>query len=137
MIKLPPKGQEVSLEEIELICAEYRLYDLWRKIKANPPKKPFKSDGCSWWPDEWKDIAGRVVSIYKHCFLHDLKYWAAYPEKDNPEEQIERFIADAELIIGVVKDTYRIELGEMMWPGVRAGGHERWNMSFSWGFGRR
>ncbi len=45
-------------------------------------------------------------------------------------------MADAELIIGVVEDTKRIELGEMMFTGVRIGGHERWNMHFSWGFGR-
>lgn len=137
MIKLPPKGQIVSLQEIEKICFDYHLYDLWEKITNDPPRKPFKSDGCSWWPDEWKSKTGEIISIYPQCFKHDLVYWAGYPEKNNVKEQIERFVADAELVIGVVKVTGRTKLGETMFAGVRAGGHERWHMPFSWGFGRK
>lgn len=137
MVELPEKGQAVSLEEIELICAERQWYDLWAKIKQNPPEKPFKSDGCSWWPDNWKSKAGKIISIYPRCFEHDLWYWCGFSEKNNSKEQTDRFTADARLIIGVVHDTRRVELGEVMWRGVRAGGHERWNLPFSWGFGRK
>jgi len=136
MIPLPPKGEIVSIDTIELICAEYKLFDLWAKIKADPPETPFKSDGCSWWPDNWKSKTGDMVSVYKHCFLHDLAYWCGNPEKDNIEEQVDRFVADANLVIGVVKDTGRVELGELMWKGVRLGGCAGLNLPFSWGFGR-
>lgn len=137
MLELPKKGQIVNLAEIENICAEYKLFELWTKIKVDPPKKPFKSDGCSWWPDEWRSTTGEIVSIYNHCFIHDLHYWAGYSEKDNPQEQVARFVADCGLVMGVVKTTKRIELGTLMLKGVRVGGHERWHMHFSWGFGRR
>lgn len=137
MIELPPKNQIVSFDEIELICAERQWYDLLAKIKLNPPEKPFVSDGCSWWPDEWKSTIGEKVSLYPRCFEHDLWYWCGFPEKDNKYEQMDRFIADAHLVVGVVYDTSRVELGKIMWMGVRIGGRESWNMPFSWGFGRK
>jgi hypothetical protein len=65
--------------------------ELWAKIEKDPPKKPFKSDGCSMWFDTWKGI-----SLYPACFLHDLKYWAGYPGED-----VERLISDAELMMDV------------------------------------
>ena len=135
-MELPRKNQIVNFEWIKEYCAANALHDLWAKIKNDPPKSPFKSDGCSWWPDKWRASTGEMVSIYKRCLTHDLHYWAGYPEKNNPIEQVARFVADAKLVIGVVKDTKRIDLGEMMFAGVRTGGHERWQMPFSWGFGR-
>lgn len=136
MTELPAIGQEMSLEEIKLICIEYGWRDLWNKIRIDVPREPFKSDGCSWWPDEWKVASGKRISIYPRCFKHDLWYWCGHSEKNNIDEQIARFKADSELVVGVVEDTKRIDLGDMMWPGVRIGGHERWRMSFSWGYGR-
>lgn len=136
MLTLPKKDQVVSLQEIEEICNDNDWYDLWEKITEDPPTKLFKSDGCSWWPDEWKTTSGKRVSIYPLCFKHDLWYWCGHSEKNNIKEQIARFKADAKLVISVVEDTERIDLGDMMWPGVRIGGHEKWRMSFSWGYGR-
>lgn len=137
MLKFPQKGRTVPLQKIEEICNDNRWYDLWEKIAEDPPIKPFKSDGCSWWPDEWKAASGERVSIYPRCFKHDLWYWCGHSEKGNIKEQIVRFKADTELVIGVVEDTERIDLGDMMWSGVRIGGHERWHMPFSWSFGRK
>src|SRR5690349_18920615 len=90
---LPAKGARVTLEQMQRLCAAKGLPHLWQRIKADPPRKPFASDGCSLF---FNQIAG--VSIYPACFFHDLKYWAGYPTMD-PSEQLERFVADAELMI--------------------------------------
>ena len=125
-MKLPEKNKEVSLKEIKEICIAYGLTELWDKIEKDPPKKPFKSDGCSMWFDTWKDI-----SLYPACFLHDLKYWAGYPGED-----VERLMADAELMMDVARLLGSTEMAETMFHGVRIGGPEIFKRSFSWGFGR-
>lgn len=136
-MELPKKNETVSLEWLEEFCAENNLNELWAKIKNDPPKRPFKSDGCSWWPDEWRAISGELVSIYKRCLIHDLHYWAGYSEKAQIQERVARFVSDAEFVIGVVRDTKRVELGLTMFLGVRSGGGSEWRMPFSWGFGRK
>jgi hypothetical protein len=123
---LPGKGEEVSLDRIREICRHYGLKDLWAKIEKNPPATPFKSDGCSMWFDSWNG-----VSLYPACFLHDLKYWAGYPG-----EEVDRLVADAELMIDVARLLGATKMAETMFHGVRIGGHELFKRSFSWGFGR-
>jgi len=125
-MELPKKGEEVPLSKIKKICEAYDLHDLWVKIEKDPPPKPFKSDGCSMWVDSWKG-----KSLYPACFLHDLKYWAGRPGED-----VERLVADAELMIHVAKLLGSTEMAEAMFHGVRVGGHEIFERSFSWGFGR-
>ena len=78
------------------------------------------------WFDTWEGI-----SLYPACFLHDLKYWAGYPGED-----VERLIADAELMMDVARLLDSTEMAETMFHGVRIGGHEIFKRSFSWGFGR-
>ena len=125
-MNLPPKGQEVSLEQIREICEHSGLQDLWAKIENDPPQKPFKSDGCSMWFDTWQG-----KSLYPACFLHDLKYWAGYPG-----EEVERLIADAELMIDVARILGTTQMAETMFHGVRIGGHRIFDLPCSWGFGR-
>ena len=125
-MKLPEKNKEVTLPEIKEICEAYGLTNLWAEIEKDPPAKPFKSDGCSMWFDTWKDI-----SLYPACFFHNLKYWAGYPG-----EEVERLIADAQLMIDVARLLGSTEMAETMFHGVRIGGHEIFKRSFSWGFGR-
>ncbi len=103
-IELPGIGEEVSLEEIKAICLAYGLEDLWKKIERDPPARPFKSDGVTGWFDTWKG-----VSLYPAGFLHDLKYWAGYPG-----EEVERLIADAELMIDVARLLGSTEMAETM-----------------------
>jgi hypothetical protein len=122
---LPEKNREVPLSEIEKICAAYSLTDLWEKIEEDPPPIPFKSDGCSMWFDSWQGI-----DFYPACFFHDLKYWCGYPGED-----AERLIADAELMIDIAR-AGAPKMAEVMFAGVRVGGHEALKRSFSWGFGR-
>jgi len=124
--QLPAKNAQVDLAQIRKICREYGLEELWQKIKADPPARPFASDGCSLWLDKYNGI-----SLYPACFLHDLKYWAGYPDED-----IARLQADAELMIDVACLLNSTTMAESMFYGTRVGGHEIYDQSFSWGFGR-
>jgi hypothetical protein len=72
------------------------------------------------------------VSLYAACFLHDLKYWSGYPG-----EEVERLVADAELMMDVARLLGGVRMAEIMFNGVRLGGREGFRASFSWGFGRR
>jgi hypothetical protein len=125
-MELPKKGEEVPLAKIKEICEYYHLPELWAKIHQDPPPRPFRSDGCSMWIDSWQG-----VSLYPACFVHDLKYWAGYPGED-----VARLSADAELMIDVARLLNDTALAEIMFHGVRVGGHEIFKQTFSWGFGR-
>jgi hypothetical protein len=127
VFELPKLGEEVPLPRIKEICAHYGLAALWAKIEKDPPPRPFKSDGCTGWFDDW-----RGVSLYPAGFLHDLKYWAGYPG-----EEVERLVADAELMTDVAKLLKSTTMAETMFHGVRVGGAEQLQTPFSWGFGRQ
>ena len=124
--KLPAINEVVDLPTLKKICEHYGLTALWAKIERNPPPLPFKSDGASGWFDSWKG-----VSLYPAAFLHDIKYWAGYPGED-----VERLVADAELMIDVARLLGSTEMAETMFHGVRVGGTEKLPTSFGWGFGR-
>lgn len=126
-VALPALGEEVPLERIREICTHLGLNALWQKIERDPPSRPFKSDGCTGWFDDWKG-----VSLYPAGFVHDLKYWAGYPGED-----VERLVADAELMIDVARLLGSTAMAETMFHGVRIGGSDRMNTPFAWGFGRR
>lgn len=123
---LPTINAVVELPTIKVICTHYGLLALWARIERDPPPKPFKSDGCTGWVNEWKGI-----SLYSAGFLHDLKYWAGYPGED-----VERLVADAELMIDVARLLNSTAMAETMFHGVRVGGTEYLRAEFSWGFGR-
>lgn len=123
---LPAAGEKTTLARIRQICTDYDLPELWAKIEKDPPPQPFASDGCSLWFKSWQG-----VDLYPACFLHDLKYWSGYPDED-----VARLIADAELMIDVACLLHSTVMAEAMFQGTRLGGHEGYNQSFSWGFGR-
>jgi hypothetical protein len=125
-MELPAINEVVPLDTVREICAHFGLHELWRKIERDPPARAFASDGCTGWFNEWQG-----VSIYAPCFLHDLKYWAGYPGED-----VERLVADAELMIDVARALGGTKMAETMFHGVRIGGREGFRASFSWGFGR-
>jgi len=124
---LPQKGEEVPLPRIKEICEHFGLHELWAKIAQDPPPQLFQSDGCSLWFDTWEG-----EDLYPACFLHDLKYWAGYPGED-----VDRLIADAELMVDVARLLQDTFMAEIMFRGVSVVGHERFKRSFSWGFGRQ
>ncbi len=125
-MKLPQAGTKVTLEQVKEICSQFGMVDLWEKIEKDPPRVPFSSDGCSMWFDQWGGF-----DLYPACFRHDLKYWSGYPG-----EEVERLVADAELMIEVAQIMGSTKMAELMFAGVRAGGVEWVKASFSWGFGR-
>ena len=96
------------------------------KIKNDPPKISFSSDGCSIWMNRWNG-----TSIYPACFLHDIKYWAGYEDDD-----VDRLIADAELLIDVATLLNSTGMAETMYNGVRLGGSGIIKTPFSWAYGR-
>jgi hypothetical protein len=125
-MKLPAINEEVCLPKIKKICEHYGLKTLWKKIENDPPAMKFSSAGCTMWPDksDGKDI-------YPACFIHDLKYWAGYPNED-----VERLAADAELMLDVARIRKSTKMAELMFQGVRVGGTGALKLGFSWGFGR-
>jgi len=125
-IRLPGRDEIVPLHHIKTLCAAFGLDALWAKIAKDPPKLPFKSDGCSLWFNKW-----RGYDLYPACFRHDLKYWAGYPGED-----VERLVADSELMIDVARIMGSTKMAETMFAGVRVGGGEWTRTSFAWGFGR-
>ncbi|MEE9309652.1 MAG: hypothetical protein V3U64_01400 [Cocleimonas sp.] len=125
-MKLPTINEDVSLVKIKEICEYYGLQTLWKKIEKDPPALTFSSDGCTMWPDK---TDGK--NIYQACFLHDLKYWAGYPDED-----VERLAADAELMLDVARIRQSTKMAEAMFHGVRVGGSSTLKLAFSWGFGR-
>ena len=124
MFELPKSGEKVSLEHITDICKYFGRDALLKRILDDPPPNPFKSDGCSMWFDSW-----RGIDFYPYCFLHDLEYWVGGTNTD-------RLVADAQLMIDIAKAGCP-QMAEIMFHGVRVGGHERFRRTFSWGFGRR
>jgi hypothetical protein len=85
----------------------------------------FSSDGCSLFPDrslinnqDWCDC----------CLEHDIAYWQGGTEE-------ERLAADTALRDCVVAKTGNIELAEMMFLGVRAGGSPWFYNWYRWGYG--
>jgi hypothetical protein len=125
-MSLPAKGEPVSLERILAICEEYGLPELRQQIADDPPPKPFRSDGCSGWPDKW--LGGR--DLYEGCFIHDIFYWAGRAGDD-----LGRLKADVWLMMWVAENV-SVHLGGTMFAGVRAGGSEKLPTSWRWGFGR-
>lgn len=82
------------------------------------PARPFRTDGCSRWPDgSWLDC----------CVEHDIAYWCGGTRD-------ERRRADAALRECVSETS---SLGLAMYVGVRVGGHPWWPARFRWGYGRR
>jgi hypothetical protein len=126
---VPPKGMVVSLQDIQLLCEAKGLLRVWQRIAAEPPPKPFVSDGCSLFFNQLANI-----NIYPACFFHDLKYWCGYPVS-TPDERLERFIADSELMVDVAVLGVDFFIAETMFRGVRSGGGPS-ALPFAWGFGR-
>ena len=124
--QLPKVNEVASMPKVVALCRLKGLDDLAEKILKDPPKHPFKSDGCSCWFQEWNGI-----SMYSACFFHDVKYWCGYPG-----EEVARLIADAELMIDVATLLNSTTMAETMFHGVRVGGASIFKQNFSWGFGR-
>ena len=78
------------------------------------------------WMNDWNG-----TSIYPACFLHDIKYWSGREKED-----VDRLIADAELLIDVATLLKATGMAETMYSGVRLGGSDLFKTPFRWGYGR-
>ena len=113
--------------EIMAYCNKAGKFDLVRRINKHKDQlNDFISDGCTMWPDEWRN------KKYTHCCLiHDIEYWVGGTED-------ERFLADCRLAMCVTKRAgYRV--AEAMFMGVRAGNviGQFFKPGWEWGYGRR
>lgn len=86
---------------------------------------PFKSDGCSLFPDSSLITEQDWCSC---CFEHDLIYW-----QGGTREQ--REVADTRLKECVFEKTRNSALANLMYEGVRFGGSPYFLNWYRWGYG--
>lgn len=87
--------------------------------------RDFTSDGCSLFPDS--DLRDRTQWC-DCCLDHDLSYWRGGTAADRER-------ADAALRECVLARTGDKPLAEMMFKGVRLGGHPAFPTWYRWGYG--
>jgi len=87
--------------------------------------RDFSSDGCSLFPDG--NIQHRDLWC-DCCFKHDIAYWRGGTKED-------RVQADTALKECVLERTNSKVLANMMYDGVRAGGHPAFPTWYRWGYG--
>ena len=85
----------------------------------------FTSDGCSLFPDG--ELGNRKLWC-DCCFDHDVSYWRGGTDT-------ERKNADKVLRACVLKRTNSRSLADLMYQGVRAGGHPAFPTWYRWGYG--
>ncbi len=86
--------------------------------------KPFRSDGCSEFPNgtyQQKQLWLRC------CYQHDLSYWQG-------GTKLQRLVADHDLE-QCVRSVGEPAIAKLMLAGVRVGGSPYWPTSFRWGYG--
>ena len=97
-------------------------------IGCTSPKhilKPFKSDGCSLFPDRM-EAAG--LDWNQCCEAHDILYWKG-------GTKMERAKADSLFYECVLIQTGDARLARMMYDGVRLGGSPYFPTWYRWGYG--
>ena len=127
MKHLPKIGEKYSPEEIIDMCLFFEWHELAHRIEAKREiLNQFVTDGCSWWPDEWKG-----VNYTACCVRHDIAYWVGGTLD-------QKFIADCELAICICKMVgWRMAL--TMFLGVQASlfPGSVFKMPWRWGYGER
>ena len=122
-IEEPYTRQSLSAKQLSDIAAQSCGKNPQNPQNPTESIVPFTSDGCSIVPDgEWGDDAWREC-----CVLHDIQYWCGGSSAD-------RIQADLDLQQCVAEKGYPI-WGEIMYLGVRAGGHPVWPVPWRWGYG--
>jgi len=85
----------------------------------------FTSDSCSLFPDGNVKDRARWCDC---CLAHDITYWQGGTKKDRKR-------ADEVLRKCVLERTGSRVLADMMYDGVRAGGHPAFPTWYRWGYG--
>lgn len=86
--------------------------------------KPFRSDGCSDFPNG--TYQQRKLWL-RCCYQHDLSYWQG-------GTKLQRLVADHDLE-QCVRSVGEPAIAKLMLAGVRVGGSPYWPTSFRWGYG--
>lgn len=89
------------------------------------PLQPFRSDGCSLFPDRSHLLAADWCAC---CVAHDLAYWRGGTAQQRAQ-------ADTDLKACVSQASGNPLLGPLMYAGVRLGGLPDWRTPFRWGYG--
>jgi hypothetical protein len=97
----------------------------WLAACSNPELRPFRSDGCSLFPDR---SPNGQVDWCDCCLEHDLAYWRG-------GTAAERETADRRLRDCVLNKTGSAALASAMYVGVRAGGGSYFPTWYRWGYG--
>lgn len=92
---------------------------------SNDELRPFKSDGCSLFPDRSALSNDDWCSC---CFDHDVAYW-----KGGSKEA--REAADSRLRECIYDKTGNDKLATLMYEGVRLGGSPYFYNWYRWGYG--
>lgn len=88
--------------------------------RAPEPLRPFRTDGCSAWPDS--------EATQPCCVEHDIAYWCG-------GSRALRLAADDAFGECVRDRSQSAALGAWMRAGVRVGGHPFFPMPYRWGYG--
>ena len=98
---------------------------LYGSCTFNKSIQPFKSDGCSLFPD--RSLVNKE-NWCECCYEHDLAYWkgGTAEERDNADKLLKQCILDK------TQDT---ALANMMYIGVRFGGSPYFPTWYRWGYG--
>lgn len=115
-IDVPKPGEIVQTRQAIQIVDQYCRIDLRDRIIRVIDELPeaWVFDGCSCWFNEWSGDP-----LYKPCFLHDCAYLVGGPD-------YLRLIADAQLMVDVADMLRDDTMAQIMFAGVRAGGHDAW-----------
>lgn len=120
------RNSQSSVWGIKAYFTIFLLYFLMNSVFAYAQEiNPFTTDGCSLFPDG--NLKDRTLWC-DCCFIHDIAYWKGGTKDD-------RMRADVALKACVQKQTGDNALAEMMFLGVRAGGHPAFPTWYRWGYG--
>ena len=66
-----------ELEPVRFIVSDRPLLVsqwLWRQLEGPKPRDGFACDGCSWSPDAYVTLTGKVYKLWPACVVHDYGY---------------------------------------------------------------
>ena len=119
--------RKTLIRHIGSLCIVYALLAPFTAVYAGSVETmhDFTSDGCSLFPngnlehrDLWCDC----------CFAHDIAYWRGGAKLDRKQ-------ADEALRDCVIERTQNRALANVMYEGVRAGGHPAFPTWYRWAYG--
>ena len=102
------KGVTLSWLQLLQLAKDHNWYDIAFKLVTLKEHKyiPFKSDGCTKWPDSWGG--------FNNCFPHDIRYYLG-------GTPVDKMKADC-LLWESVYYSRGEEMAEVMFAGVRTVG---------------